>query len=143
MLFLVTINGGNDFTVGTTTATLEGQGWINIREFRIAGGDSPLPAEWLDGDTWRVTLPLIGGANDFTLEIYDFQGALLDTHSLTITSTATTPTPREFLRITEIHYHPAGDDSTLEYIELHNLMAIDVDMSNWRLRGDADASIIN
>ena len=38
----------------------------------------------------------------------------------------------------EIHYHPEGDNTALEYIELHNIMATDVDMSNWRLRGDAD-----
>ena len=38
----------------------------------------------------------------------------------------------------EISYHPAGDDASLEYIELQNIMATDVDMSNWRLRGDAD-----
>lgn len=38
----------------------------------------------------------------------------------------------------EIHYSPAGGDSSLEYIELHNLFSIDIDLSNWRLRGDAD-----
>lgn len=38
----------------------------------------------------------------------------------------------------EIHYHPAGDTSGLEFVELHNQLVADVDMSNWRLRGDAD-----
>ena len=38
----------------------------------------------------------------------------------------------------EINYSPAGGDSSLEYIELHNLFSIDIDLSNWRLRGDAD-----
>lgn len=36
----------------------------------------------------------------------------------------------------EIHYHPAGDNSSLEFIELHNQLAVDTDISNWRLDGD-------
>ncbi len=35
----------------------------------------------------------------------------------------------------EIHYHPAGDDDGFEYIELYNQMAVDVDISNWRIGG--------
>lgn len=35
----------------------------------------------------------------------------------------------------EIHYHPANDDNALEYIELHNQMAVNVDLSNWRIGG--------
>jgi hypothetical protein len=36
----------------------------------------------------------------------------------------------------ELHYHPAGDeDSALEWIELHNQMAVDVDLSAWRIDG--------
>ncbi|MEM7383338.1 MAG: lamin tail domain-containing protein, partial [Verrucomicrobiota bacterium] len=34
----------------------------------------------------------------------------------------------------EVHYHPSGDEAT-EWIELHNQMAVDVDVSHWRLRG--------
>jgi hypothetical protein len=36
----------------------------------------------------------------------------------------------------EIHYHPASNDSSLEFIELHNQLAVDTDISNWRLDGD-------
>jgi hypothetical protein len=36
----------------------------------------------------------------------------------------------------EIHYHPAGDNSSLEYVELYNQLAADVDLSNWKLDGD-------
>lgn len=35
----------------------------------------------------------------------------------------------------EIHYQPAGDNDALEYIELHNQLSVDVDVSNWRLGG--------
>ena len=35
----------------------------------------------------------------------------------------------------EIHYHPADDDSSLEWIELHNQMAVDMDLSGWSVEG--------
>ena len=38
----------------------------------------------------------------------------------------------------EIHYHPANDDSSLEYVELYNQFAIELDLSNWRIDGDID-----
>lgn len=36
----------------------------------------------------------------------------------------------------EVHYHPAGDDSSLEFVEFYNQFAPDVDISNWRLDGE-------
>src|SRR5688572_4103692 len=33
----------------------------------------------------------------------------------------------------EIHYHPAGTDT--EWIELHNLHGVDVDLSGWEIDG--------
>ena len=38
----------------------------------------------------------------------------------------------------EVNYHPANDHSSLEYIELYNQLAVEVDISNWRLDGDID-----
>ena len=38
----------------------------------------------------------------------------------------------------EVNYHPAGDDPTLEFIELYNQNTVDVDMSGWRLSGGVD-----
>ncbi|MFT5109060.1 MAG: hypothetical protein ACI9UA_004706, partial [Pseudoalteromonas tetraodonis] len=35
----------------------------------------------------------------------------------------------------EIHYHPAGDNDAFEYIEIYNQLAVDVDLSNWRIGG--------
>lgn len=35
----------------------------------------------------------------------------------------------------EIMYHPVADESQLEWIELYNQMAVDVDMSGWQVRG--------
>src|SRR5688500_13506254 len=38
----------------------------------------------------------------------------------------------------EIHYHPASNEATNEWIELHNQMAIDIDLSAWSVRGGVD-----
>ena len=38
----------------------------------------------------------------------------------------------------EIQYHPAADDSTLEFVELYNQNTADVDLSGWRLSGGVD-----
>src|ERR1035437_4708550 len=35
----------------------------------------------------------------------------------------------------EIRYHPATNEAGLEWVELHNQMAVDVDISGWRLDG--------
>ncbi|MDE0830188.1 MAG: CotH kinase family protein, partial [Vicinamibacterales bacterium] len=137
--FAVTTNGGFDFAVDDTMATLEGDGWIDIREFRLAGSHDPLEAIWTDGDSWQVQIPLLPGANPITLETYDFQGLLLDSHSLTITSTVTAPTTPEFLRITELHYNPADpsgvelavsvDNDDYEFVELRNIGPDPLDIS--------------
>src|SRR5688500_9302806 len=38
----------------------------------------------------------------------------------------------------EIMYHPAAGESTREFVEFHNLLAADVDVSRWTLRGGID-----
>ena len=35
----------------------------------------------------------------------------------------------------EVMYHPAAETPTLEWIELHNQMAVDVDLSRWFIEG--------
>jgi hypothetical protein len=35
----------------------------------------------------------------------------------------------------EIMYHPLTNESVLEWVELYNQMAVDVDMSGWSLAG--------
>jgi hypothetical protein len=38
----------------------------------------------------------------------------------------------------EVHYHPATNETASEWVELHNQMAIDIDLSAWRITGDID-----
>ena len=51
-------------------------------------------------------------------------------------------TRRTSVVLSEIHYHPAGAaDGVGEFIELYNSSPISVDLSGWKLRGDADFEI--
>src|SRR5688500_5790135 len=38
----------------------------------------------------------------------------------------------------EIMYHPRTNESQLEWVELQNQMAVDIDISRWRLDGGID-----
>jgi hypothetical protein len=38
----------------------------------------------------------------------------------------------------EIMYHPATDEADEEWVEFYNQLAVDVDISNWRISGDTD-----
>ena len=38
----------------------------------------------------------------------------------------------------EIMYHPTGEEERLEWVELHNQMSVDVDISGWSIRGGVE-----
>lgn len=129
--FAITTNGGADFSTDAREVVLDGTGWIDLKQIHRNG--LPLALIWTDLTHWRATLPLASGPNAVTLDAIGFAGAPLTSRSLTITSTAPPePRPADFLRITEIHYHPADaataaessastSDSDFEFIELKNI----------------------
>ncbi|MFN0130312.1 MAG: lamin tail domain-containing protein [Verrucomicrobiales bacterium] len=129
--FAITTGNGEDFTTEAREAVLEGTGWIDVKEIRRGG--VALALTWLDLRRWRATLPLDAGANAITLDAIGFSGETIASRTLNITSTAAPePKPRDFLRITEIHYHPADpstdaelaastSDGNFEFIELRNI----------------------
>lgn len=43
----------------------------------------------------------------------------------------------------EIMYHPSTNEAGMEYIEFYNQMAVDIDISNWRVSGDTDYTFPN
>jgi len=129
--FAITTENGNDFTTSAREIVLEGTGWIDLKEIRR--GSLTLELTWLNLTQWRATLPLTPGANPLTLEAIGFSGESVGTRSLTITSTAPPePQPRDFLRVTEVHYHPADpvtdaeraastSDNDFEFLEVRNI----------------------
>src|ERR1051325_5564940 len=42
----------------------------------------------------------------------------------------------------EIHYHPPTNEAANEWVELHNQMAIDIDLSAWSIQGDIGFSFV-
>ncbi|MDB6134646.1 MAG: hypothetical protein JWM59_2889 [Verrucomicrobiales bacterium] len=137
--FAITTNGGADFTVDTPSATLAGTGWINVRTFRRADTGEILDAVWTTDKAWQLTLPLKAGANLLTLQALDFQGVQIAEKTITITSTGAVPLPVDFLRVTELMYHPSNpspaelavsaDAEDFEFIELRNTGSLPLDIS--------------
>jgi len=138
--FAMTSNGGADFTVNTGQTTLEGTGWIDVREIRRADTGAVLATEWISENTWRVSVGLVAGPNAITLRAFNAQGAAVGSDSITITSTVSAPRPGDFLRITELHYHPAEPTGAeievstakddFEFLELRNIGTDGLDVSN-------------
>ena len=140
--FAISTNNGNDFSTPNDSVTLTGNGWIDVREIRLNGQLNPLNVTWLDEDTWEVTVPLVFGANNLTLEAFDHQGAPVGIDSLVVTSTANnSETPLDVLRITEINYNPADpssgeiaagfdDKDAFEFVELLNIGTSTISLSD-------------
>ncbi len=143
--FAITTNGGNDFSVDAPTATLQGTGWVNVRTIRVSGDNQPLLVTWINDNTWQLTLPVDFGTNAIVLEAYDFQGALIATDSVTVTSTVSFRPLQDFLRVSELMYHPAdetaeelaagfGDADDFEFLEFLNTSTTEtLDLSTVKL----------
>ena len=71
-----------------TSVVVDGLGWINIKELRLKGSDTPLPVRWTTQSTWEATVNLQPGENLLEIEAYDFQGELIGVQSVRATSTA-------------------------------------------------------
>ncbi|MFT5857297.1 MAG: hypothetical protein ACI8XO_004557, partial [Verrucomicrobiales bacterium] len=129
-------------TVASSTATISGDGWVNVREIRLAGGSDPLTVEWTDGDSWTADIPVVPGAHTYTLEAYDFSGVLIDTDTITVDNTSSVePASASNLAVSEVMYNPSDptaaevdagftDADLFEFVELANIGALDIDLTN-------------
>jgi Lamin Tail Domain/CotH kinase protein len=148
VVFAITSNGGADFTVGTASAPLAGNGWVNVREIRRADTGAALDIAWTTDTSWTTVIGLNFGPNPITLVAYDGSGAQVGADSITITSTLSAPTPVNFLRITEVHYHPAQptgaelsastDKDDFEFVELRNMGTQPLDISGCKFVAGVD-----
>lgn len=66
--------------------TIEGDGWIDVREISLAG--VALELTWIDEQTWQLTVPLVNGPNDLTLVATDLHGGVVGSDTIVVTSTA-------------------------------------------------------
>jgi hypothetical protein len=91
MVFAITSNGGNGFTVNTNLVQLAGSGWIDVRDLEVNG--VPYVATWTSVTNWTLTVPLVAGTNFLTVQGVDRSGArrfdLRDSISITNTQPPT------------------------------------------------------
>jgi hypothetical protein len=86
--FALTTNGGQDFLVNTPSATIAGTAWLNVRRIVVEGRPEPIQFNWPALTSWQASVPLILGANRLNFLAYDFQGNLIASNTIAVTSTA-------------------------------------------------------
>ena len=136
-------------SVGSSRATVAGNGWVNVREVRLADG-ATLPVEWTDGDSWQVEIPVAPGSNQYTFEAIDYSGEVVGSDTITIENTSPVePAGASNLVVSQLMYHPgdpsptevdAGftDAAQFEFIELMNIGALEVDLEGLRFTSGID-----
>jgi hypothetical protein len=122
--------------VDTDSVQVAGKAWIDVRDIYLEGIDSLLDLQWSSQGTgsakvffWTATVPLEPGINELVFRAHGFQGELIGSDTITITSTMQDRPLREFLRVTEILYDPV-EGSDYEFIELCNTGPIPLDMTH-------------
>ena len=86
--FAITTNGGQDFLVNSTSTTLRGTAWLNVRRLVMEGRRELWQFTWPTLTTWQIEVPLILGTNRFTVLAYDFQDNLVGSNAITVTTSA-------------------------------------------------------
>ena len=129
--FEITSNGGLNLSVATPTITLEGRGWIDVYRIYRQGNPVPLPINWLNDQSWQMVLPLDFGTNTIELTAVNYRGVQVGQDSISVVTSAAEFPQRDYLRITELMYHPAPpslaelslgftDADDFEFVELIN-----------------------
>ena len=85
--FQITTGGGAALTVTEPTVTLDGLGWVDIRQVLRAGAPMPLTLTWPTTTTWRSTLAIVCGASTIRLDALDPRGAAAGTDTIDVTRT--------------------------------------------------------
>jgi hypothetical protein len=85
---------------------LVGRGWINVHGIGLAGTTNLLPVTWLDDVRWQAAVPLAAGDNHLQLVAYDYRGTPVGQAAIVVTSTVSGFAQRDYLRLTEVMYHP-------------------------------------
>ena len=147
--FVITTNGGNDFSVDESAVTLVGNGWIDVRQIRVDGLPEPLEVTWLDDKQWQVTVPVAYGDNLLNFKVYNHQDQLVGSDSITVGSTISERPLQDFLRITELNYNPHGpspseilagftNNDDFEFVELTNTGPFYLDLTGARFTDGID-----
>ena len=139
--FEITTNEGNNIQTDSQTITLQGKGWINVREITSSNSSENTSIRWLNDTDWEITLPLLSGSNEIELTAFDHQGQTVGTDSIVVT-TSTDNRVSESLRISEINFNPSNptpselairdglENDDFEFIELVNVGDSPINLAN-------------
>ena len=86
--FAITNNNGQDFLVTTPAVLIGGNAWFDIQQITLNSSSTPLALNWANHTRWQTTVPLILGANLLTFQAYGYQGNLVASKSITVTTTS-------------------------------------------------------
>lgn len=120
-------------SINAANTTLTGNGWVDVAEIRLAGSPAPLDVTWTSDMAFTLKLPLGPGTRTYVLKAYNPQGTEVGSVTRTYTNlSAIIPATAGTLAVTEIHFNPPSDTDREEFIELTNLSASPLDLSNCR-----------
>jgi hypothetical protein len=91
--FQITTNGGAALTVDTPTVTLDGDAGTDVQSIIVDGMAEPPEVAWTAISRWRLTVPLLAGANDIALIGLDVDGDISATDTIRVTTTFAFPAP--------------------------------------------------
>lgn len=135
------VTTASPYSTSSGIATIQGKGWVNLREIRLASGNSPLGLTWLDENTWETSFPVPPGQSIAVLQAFDFSGNPIGSGSVTINSSnIQQPASAANLVISEFMYHPSDasigevnagftDQDLFEFIELTNVSQTPVNLT--------------
>lgn len=132
--FLLTVNGGNDFTAPQPLATLTGRAPFAVASIAVNG--VAVAATWTSQTDFSIPVPLTEATNVLELVGLDRSGRPVPgaTDRITVRYSGAIERPEDSLVINEIMYHPAAPGTA--YVELYNRSGgTTFDLSNWRLEG--------
>ena len=125
------INSPSPMSVTQGTASIQGQGWLDVRRIRMVGGGD-LHVDWTGRSTWRTDVPVQPGSNTVALEALNFSGEVIGSATVVIENTGVMePASSGNLVVSEINFHPSApsasevaagyaDESFFEFMELMN-----------------------
>ena len=135
------VDADGPFQTSENRFVIEGEGWFNVREIRLAETGEALEVLWTDETDWQTTVPVSPGLNTYALEAVDFSGNLIGSAEFSITGTGSTaPASAATLTVSELHYHPADpteeeiaagftDADLFEFAEVWNASSGPIDLT--------------
>jgi hypothetical protein len=125
--FVITSNGGTDFSTNRNSIILTGKAPVDVRVMLING--SQYPINWTSITNWSVTVSLQPGTNRFAFQGLDKAGAVMTNRAATIQVNYTGTDSSSPLNVF-INEWMADNSSGSDWFELFNAGATTADLSN-------------